>query len=245
MILPRREDAIHANWLYRVLTEIVDDSFLNAHLRFKGGTCAAMRGFIDRFSVDLDFDMPDQTLNDEVCSHLEKVFVRLGLEIRDHSHKVPQYFVRYPGPANERHTLRVDVTTFATKSNRYEPVRLTEIDRIMHCQTIETMFSHKLVAVLDRYEKHGSIAGRDFFDIHTFFLKGFQYSSEIIHERTGLEVGAFFTKLTAFTRDHLTQAVLDEDLNTLISSVEFHRVRGWLKIEVLRFLEEEAIDRGH
>lgn len=237
MILPRREDGIHANWLYRVLTEIVDDAFLNAHLRFKGGTCAAMRGFIERFSVDLDFDMPDQSQHDEVCTHLERVFVHLGLEIRDHSHKVPQYFVRYPSKTNERSILRVDVTTFATTANRYEPVRLSEIDRIVHCQTIETMFSHKLVAILDRYAKHESIAGRDFFDIHTFFSKGFRYSPEIIHERTGLDVIPFFTKLATFTRDHLTQGILDEDLNTLMPSVEFHRVRGWLKSEVLRFFQ--------
>lgn len=239
MILPRREDAVHANWLYRVLTEIVDDPFLNAHLRFKGGTCAAMRGFIERFSVDLDFDMPDQSQTDEVCQHLEQVFANLGLEIRDHSHRVPQYFVQYPSRANERNTLRADVTTFAVGTSIYEPVRLTEIDRIVHCQTIETMFAHKLVAVLDRYEKHGSIAGRDFFDIHTFFSKGFGYSPEIIRERTGLDVKAFFRKLTEFTRAHVTQSILDEDLNTLMPSAEFHRVRGWLKTEVVRFIEAE------
>lgn len=241
MILPRREDAIHANWLYRVLSEIADDSFLNANLRFKGGTCAAMRGFIDRFSVDLDFDMPDRDLNDEICSHLEGVFARLGLEIRDHSRKVPQYFARYPAKINERNALRVDVTTFAARANSYEPVRFADIDRILYCQTIETMFANKLVSVLDRHKKHGSIAGRDFFDIHTFFLKGFHYEPEIIRERTGLDVASFFRKLADFTRAHVTQAVLDEDLNLLMPSPEFHRVRGWLKNEVLRFLEA-AID---
>ena len=54
------------------------------------------------------------------------------------------------------------------KSNVYETVRLVEIDRIATCQTIETMFANKLVALIERREKTGSIAGRDLYDVHHF-----------------------------------------------------------------------------
>ena len=56
MILPNAKEAKHKAWLYRILTRIYDDHTLAASLYFKGGTCAAMRGFLDRYSVDLDFD---------------------------------------------------------------------------------------------------------------------------------------------------------------------------------------------
>ncbi len=56
MILPDRKDAIHRAWLFRTLSAIYDDVFLTNVLYFKGGTSAAMRGLLDRFSVDLDFD---------------------------------------------------------------------------------------------------------------------------------------------------------------------------------------------
>ncbi len=56
MLLVSQKDAIHKAWLYRLLSAICDNKFLVSQLRFKGGTCAAMQGFLDRFSVDLDFD---------------------------------------------------------------------------------------------------------------------------------------------------------------------------------------------
>ncbi|HIP71371.1 MAG TPA: hypothetical protein EYH05_08260, partial [Anaerolineae bacterium] len=49
--------AKHRIQLTRLLTEILDDPYLAASLYFKGGTCAAMLGYLDRFSVDLDFDL--------------------------------------------------------------------------------------------------------------------------------------------------------------------------------------------
>ena len=57
MLIPRREDAIHKAWLLRLLTAICEQPTLSQNLGFKGGTCAAMRGFLNRFSIDLDFDL--------------------------------------------------------------------------------------------------------------------------------------------------------------------------------------------
>ena len=57
MILLRPQDTIHKVQLTRLLTEILDNPTLSQNLYFKGGTCAAMLGYLDRFSVDLDFDL--------------------------------------------------------------------------------------------------------------------------------------------------------------------------------------------
>lgn len=51
MILPQPKDAVHKVWLYRILAGIFDSAFLADVLAFKGGTCAAMLGYLDRFSV--------------------------------------------------------------------------------------------------------------------------------------------------------------------------------------------------
>ena len=66
MILPSPKDALHRGQMYRVLTAIADSSFLSRSLIFKGGTCAAMQGCLDRFSVDLDFDLAPGISKDEV-----------------------------------------------------------------------------------------------------------------------------------------------------------------------------------
>jgi len=241
MILPKQSDAVHKAWLYRLLSEIADDSFLTANLRFKGGTCASMRGIIDRFSIDLDFDLIDSSSVSEIRERLEKIFKKLDLEIEDQSKKVPQYFLKYKGVGG-RNSLKVDITFPPPKSNEYEPVRFTEIDRIIYCQTIPSMFANKLVTVIERFEKFRTIAGRDIFDVHTFFMKGFKYKPEIIEERTGKPVLEFLKILINFIEKKVTQTVIDQDLNTLLSPDQFRGIRKILKSEVLMFLRNETLN---
>ena len=173
MILPNPKDAVHKAWLYRLLAELYDDPLIANSLYFKGGTCAAMLGWLDRFSVDLDFDYVGSKKDlERARKNMEKIFSGLGLEIKDKSRKVPQYFLKYPAPEGGRNTIKIDVTFPPPKANVYAAQRLAEIDRIARCQTIETMFANKLVALIDRWEKKESIAGRDLYDIYHFFLQG-------------------------------------------------------------------------
>jgi len=46
MILPNPKEAIHKSWLYRLLSAIYDNQILADSLYFKGGTCAAMLGYL-------------------------------------------------------------------------------------------------------------------------------------------------------------------------------------------------------
>jgi len=171
----------------KTLTEIADDLFLSQELFFKGGTCASMLGYLDRFSVDLDFDLKEEKTSRKIRDSLKNVFENLNLEIKDENPKALEFLLRYKAPEKERSSLRVDVVGLNYKGNRYEPKLLPEINRVMVCQTKETMFSHKLVAVTERFAKHNSIAGRDIYDIHYFFLNGVRYIPELIKERTGQE----------------------------------------------------------
>lgn len=239
MILPKPTDSVHKAWLYRLLSAVADDAFLTANLRFKGGTCASMRGIIDRFSIDLDFDLVDSAVMPEMRKRLERVFAKLDLEIEDQSKKVPQYFLKYESTSGGRNTLKLDITFPPPKSNEYEPVRFTEIDRIIHCQTIPTMFANKLVTAIERFVKFESIAGRDIFDIHTFFMKGFRYRSEVVEERTSKTSSEFLRILSDFIEKKVTQTVIDQDLNTLLPLDRFRKIRGVLKREVLMFLRDE------
>lgn len=241
MMLPNKKDAIHKAWLYRVLEAVADDSYLAKTLYFKGGTCASMLGWLDRFSVDLDFDFNGEE-NEIIQTRtaLENIFAKLGLEVKDKSKAGIQYFLKYKTGEAERNILKIDVTFPLVKSSIYAPQRLLEIDRILNCQTKETMFAHKLVAVLDRFEKTGGIAGRDIYDIHHFFLKSFDYNAEAIVERTRMPVKDYLAKLANFIEQKVTDTVLAEDLNTLLPYEEFTKVRKVLKREVLTFLRDEV-----
>ena len=62
MIIPKPSDAKHKTQMYRLLREILQNNILANKLVFKGGTYAALRGVLDRFSVDLDFDLPNSSM---------------------------------------------------------------------------------------------------------------------------------------------------------------------------------------
>jgi len=242
MILPDRSDSLHKAWIYRILTGISDDSTLTSLLYFKGGTCAAMRELLDRFSVDLDFDyvgsLDDLSL---VNNRFENIFKKLGLTIKNQSSRVPQYIVKYPNSRpNERSTLKIDVVTPPPAANTYEKVRLYEIDRILTCQTIPTMFANKLVALVDRYEKSGGIAGRDLYDINYFFQQNFRYNVDVIKERRQItSIKQYFEELYDFVQTRITQTIIDQDLNVLLPPDAFRRIRKIVKQETLVFLNDE------
>ncbi len=244
MQLPDKKDAIHKAWLFRVLETIADDATLSQTLYFKGGTCASMLGWLPRFSVDLDFDYAGDAKDivgiEKTKTYLENLFTNLGLSIKDQSKKGIQYFLKYDTPnASARNILKVDVSFPIFKSSKYEPQRFTEIDRVLICQSRDTMFAHKLVAPLDRFEKTKQIAGRDFFDIHHFFLSGYEYNSLVIKERRGVSTLQFLRELSLFTEKHLTDTTIREDLSFLLSFAEFARVRKILKRETLNLLQDE------
>ena len=228
--------AFHKAQLSRLMIKIADNTILGQNLYFKGGTCAAMFGFLDRLSVDLDFDIKPSADKTKIHQEFYAIFKRLKFEIKNESSRVLQFFLRYPALPNTRNTLEVDALGEIYKSNIYEPRYLAEIDRIVNCQSLETMFANKLAAVQDRWLKRKKIVGRDIYDIHHFFYRGFSYSSELIKERTGMEPKKYLAWLREFISEKLTDKTIDEDLNTLLTHEQFHAIRKTLKLEVLNML---------
>jgi len=240
MILSNKKDAIHKAWLYRLLIHIVDCHELS-ELYFKGGTCAAMLGFLDRFSIDLDFDYVGNLSHvDQIRQNLETIFQNLNLEIKDASQKGLQFYLKYPiKNSRDRNTLKIDISFPPPQSNKYRLQKIVDIDRVVKCQEIETMFANKLVAVLDRYEKHGLIAGRDIYDIYYFFLNGYRYHVQVIEERRQMKARDFFIALEKFIDEKINLTIINQDLNMLLPYERFNQIRKTLKTEVLLFIRDE------
>lgn len=239
MIFPKPPDALHRGQLYRLLMAIADDVLLAKSLVFKGGTCAALMKKLDRFSVDLDFDIKKEASVKEVTRQLEKIFSELGLEVKDKSKDAVQYRLKYDSPSGARNTLKLDAVGAPLEADVFEPIFLADIDRYLICQTMETMFAHKLVAMTDRFNKHQAIAGRDIYDIHFFFLNGYRYNGQIITERTGMKVRDYFITLKDFIEKRITETIINEDINTLLPYEKFSAIRKSLKVEVISMLKGE------
>lgn len=241
MFIPNTQDVLHKVWLYRLLAAIADDIDLSRKLCFKGGTCAAMLGYINRFSVDLDFDfLGDKDDIPLVRKRIETRARKLDLEIKDYSKTGIQYFFRYDAPREKRNTIKLDVSFPVPKQNVYASAYFSDIDRTMRCQTIETMFANKLVSVIDRYEKYKSVAGRDLYDIHQFFLHGLPYRAEIIEERRGVSAPTFIKQLIKFIQKHFTETVISQDLNMLLPQKEFQKIRRILINETVNLLRNQV-----
>lgn len=240
MILPHKKDAIHKAWLYRLLEAIADDAVLASVFWFKGGTCASMLNWLDRFSVDLDFDYSGTVADVQKTRHaLENLAGALGLTVKDSSKKGIQYFFRYESKGSERNTIKIDAAFPIFSASKYQPQRFVEIDRIITCQTKETMVAHKLVALIDRFEKTGHIAGRDVYDIHQFLMNGFGYEQDVIEERRHTSAKHFFKQLESFVDRKVTDTIITEDLSTLLPLKVFTRIRKILKRELITLLRDE------
>jgi len=239
MLNLRPEDIIHKSQLNRLLIEIIDRPALSQILAFKGGTCAEMLGYLDRFSVDLDFDVLNITDETALRKEFYQVFKYLGLIVVEDLKNTLMFRLRYPSKPGKRSNLKVSANSQMVKANKYRVIYLPEVDRLMNCQTVETMFANKLVAVTDRYDLHGTVAGRDIYDIHHFFIHGYSYNNQVIVERTSLEPKEYFKKLSDFIKKHVTQTIINEDLNTLLPYKQFQLIRKVLIPETLAFLEKE------
>jgi hypothetical protein len=135
--------------------------------------------------------------------------------------------------------MKIRSSNLVVNANQYKVQYFTEVEGLMNSQTIETMFANKLVAVTDRHELHQTIAGRDIYDIHNFFIHGYSYRAPVIQERTGLEPKEYFGKLIDFIKEHINQTIINEDLNTLLPNHRFQQIRKILLPETLSMLARE------
>ncbi len=242
MLNLRPEDALHKSYLNRLLMEMIDRPLLAQSLAFKGGSCASMLGYLDRFSIDLDFDVLRGADEIALRQEFRRAFDILGMKIAGELTNVLFFQLRYPNTPGRRNSVKVSANTLIIKANQYKVQYFPEIDRLMNSQTLETMVANKLVAVTDRWQLHRTIAGRDIYDIHYFLVHGYSYHAPIIVERTGLSPKDYFQKLVLFIKENVTQTIINEDLNTLLPPAQFQQIRKVLIPETISLLNRELAD---
>jgi predicted nucleotidyltransferase component of viral defense system len=240
MIIPSKREIEHKKQLFLLLREILKDPFLSQNLMFKGGTYASLRGVLDRFSVDLDFDLPNKEKKEEIREKCYDIFKKLDLEIKDESKKHLQFFLKYDAPKGERNTLKLEITDDVSKYNEYEKVLLEQVNMYCNGHTLDTMFANKLYACKARFDKNGKIAGRDFYDIYKFFLQGMGVNVDVIEERTGESYVSYLESLISFIDKHLTKRLLNQDINPLLKQEELDKVLPNIKDGIIVFLKDEV-----
>ncbi|MBU3918625.1 nucleotidyl transferase AbiEii/AbiGii toxin family protein [Patescibacteria group bacterium] len=234
-----QQRAYHKAQLYRLLIRLLDNQKIASNIFFKGGTCSSMLGFLDRFSVDLDFDLKKGADKKELREQMHSIFEDLDLTIKDESQKALQFFLKYQSPSDQRNTIKLEIIDNPFTSIDHKAQYLKDIDRTAICQTLESIFANKLIALTDRHKKEGTVAGRDVYDIHYFLSRGFDYKKEIIEQRTKKSTLSYLKELRSFIDKKVTEKVINQDLNFLLPYKRFNSIRKTLKTETLMLLKDE------
>lgn len=213
----------HKTILFQILKDLYTESSVSPYLGFKGGTAAFMFYGLDRFSVDLDFDLLDEASGDWVFERVTQIVARHG-ELKERFKKRFNFFwlLSYD---NQARNIKVEVNRRQFGS-RYEIK--TYLGVSMQVMLLEDMFAHKLMALSERLGK----TSRDIYDVWYFLKTRSPINKTIVESRSGLT----FDQQVLAIIDHLekmsNRRILD-GLGELLTTSQ----KDWAKAK----LREETI----
>jgi predicted nucleotidyltransferase component of viral defense system len=172
----------HKTILFQILKDINMDTSISPYLGFKGGTAALMFYGLDRFSVDLDFDLLDD-------SHEDYVFERVIIIVEKYGTLKESYKKRFNlfcliSYDDKSRNVKVEINR-RQYGSRYE--NKTTLGVSMQVMKIDDMFAHTLMAM---HERIGDTS-RDIYDTW-FFLQARHPINKLIVEK---QAGASFEEL--------------------------------------------------
>lgn len=192
----------HKNILLKILKDIFVSHTLGPILGFKGGTVAYLFYNLNRFSVDLDFDLLELTKEDFVFEGIKEILEKYGVLKEAAKKKSRLYFLlaydqKEPGAQNIK--IEINLVDFGSK---YEVKTYLGIS--MKVMVKEDMAAHKMVAMLEREGK----ANRDIFDVWYFLENDWPINKEIIEQRTGMVFKDFLKECVGLIEKVSNQNIL-------------------------------------
>jgi len=221
---------IHESILINILKDIYLDSSLGPVLGFKGGTAAKLFYDLDRFSVDLDFDLLDINKKNLVFDKVKNILSKYG-KIKEVNNKrfTLFYLLSYTDKERKDQNIKIEIN-MRDFGSKYEIKTYLGIS--MNIMVKEDMMAHKLVAMYERIGK----TSRDIFDVRFFLEKMWPINEAIIFNRTGLKLKEFVEKLIKKLED-LDDNLILSGLGELLNKSQKDSVRAKLKIETLFLLK--------
>lgn len=218
--------ATHRTVLFQILKDIYSDTTIAPFLGFKGGTAAVMFYGLDRFSVDLDFDLLDETKQDSVFEQLIKIVARHG-EIKESHIKRFSLFCLLSYEDNARNVkVEVNRRQFGSK---YEIKTYLGISMPVMVQA--DMFAHKLMAMHERISK----TSRDIYDVWFFLKNRFPINKEIVEKRSGVAFDQLIDKCINQLEKMNNRRILD-GMGEFLTERQKSAARAGLRQETIALL---------
>lgn len=227
--------SIHRNILVNILKDIFTDHEISKYLGFKGGTAVLLFYQLERFSVDLDFDLIDPNKEDLVFKKIEEILKKYG-NVKPQNKRYSLFFLlAYKNKQEGAQNIKIEINKrhFGSK---YEIKSFLGIP--MQIMVQEDIFAHKLVAMHERIGK----ANRDIFDVSFFLKNNWPINKKIIEERTNLKFKDFL-KVCIQNLEKINNKNILSGLGELLNEKQKHQVKENLKsdtIFLLKLLESEV-----
>ncbi|MDD4995591.1 MAG: nucleotidyl transferase AbiEii/AbiGii toxin family protein [Patescibacteria group bacterium] len=224
----------HKNILVRILKDIYTDSTIGPLLGFKGGTAAFLFYDLNRFSVDLDFDLLEESKEDYVFEQIQKILSAYGTIKEAQTKRFNLLFLlSYDDKEIGAQNIKVEINR-RNFGSRYEVKAYLGIS--MKVMVKEDMLAHKLCAMYERIGK----TNRDIFDVYYFLHNNWPVNKEIIEGRTGTSYKDFLQKCI-----NSLEKVSDRNILSGMGELLDEKQKAWVKSKLRAetiFLLKLALD---
>lgn len=220
----------HKNILLKILKDIFTNPSLGQTLGFKGGTAAYLFYNLDRFSVDLDFDLLDSNKEDFIFEQIKTILEKYGNLKEAEKKKFNLLFIlSYDNKEDNAQNVKIEINR-RNFGSKYEVKTFLGIS--MKVMTQEDMFAHKLMAM---YERIGR-TNRDIFDVWFFLKNDWPINKDIMENRSGMSFKDFLIKCIDLL-DKMSGASILAGMGELLNESQKSWVKQNLKKEVLFLLK--------
>ncbi len=222
--------AKHQSILVKILKDIYTNPNIGPILGFKGGTAAALFHGLNRFSVDLDFDLLDAEKEDQVFECVKAILENYGKlkQVRKKRFNL-LYILSYDEKDINAQNVKVEINRRAFGS-KYEVRSFLGIS--MQVMVQEDMLAHKLCAMYERIGK----TNRDIFDVWYFLQKEWLVNKKIAEERTNMTFQEFLRKCVDSLEKMTDQSILS-GVGELLDAKQKDWVKAKLRTETIFLLK--------
>jgi predicted nucleotidyltransferase component of viral defense system len=217
----------HKTILLQILKDIYSDTSIAPYLGFKGGTAALLFYGLNRSSVDLDFDLLEESKETEVFEKIQKITASYGTVTDSHIKKYNLLNVISYAPGAQKIKVEVNRRNFGS---HYELKTLLGISMLVMVEA--DTYAHKLMAMYERVGK----TSRDIFDVYYFEKKGWDINKAIVEDRSGMSFKDTLAKCIELLEEMDNKHILD-GLGELLSDPQKDWVRAKLKEETIFLLK--------
>lgn len=217
----------HKNIMYQILKDIYSDPAIAPFLGFKGGTAAFMFYDLNRDSVDLDFDLLDESKEQIVFEKIQKIVAKYGKVVDSRIKRFNLLNVISYDEKSQNVKVEVNRRNLGAK---YELKNLFGISMLVMIK--EDMFAHKLMAMYDRVGK----TSRDIYDVYYFAKNNWPINKVAVESRSKKTFKEFLQGCVDLLEKMDNRRILD-GLGESLNESQKNWARGKLKAETLFFLK--------